>query len=135
MPLLFVATAVFVAISAPMTPVTVAVIAIELVLAWTFSPFLFPSSANDQDSRRLAAERGVPLVYWRPGCMYCVRLRVSLNIRGRRAVWVNVLGDEAASLRVREANDGNETVPTVFVGESSHTNPSPAWVRKQLTAV
>ena len=132
-PVLLVATAMWVAFSSPLTPVTVVVIVIELVLAWVFSPLLFPRSEKDNDGRRLAAERGVPLVYWRPGCTYCMRLRIALNIRSRRAVWVNVSGDESASLRVRSANDGNETVPTVFVGDASYTNPSAAWMRKQLS--
>ena len=98
-PVLLVATAIWVAFSSPLTPVTVVVIVIELVLAWVFSPLLFPRSEKDNDGRRLAAERGVPLVYWRPGCTYCMRLRIALNIRSRRAVWVNVSGDESASLR------------------------------------
>jgi mycoredoxin len=38
----------------------------------------------------------------------------------------------ALMLVVRSVNDGIETVPTVFVGDQSHTNPSRAWVRQAL---
>lgn len=114
-----------------------AVSVVLLVLAVAFllvslTPVTFPPSPGDAAGRATAEARGVPLIYWRTGCAYCVRLRISLGTAGRRAVWVKVSGDPAASARVRSVNDGDETVPTVFVGEEFVTNPSPAWVRRQL---
>jgi glutaredoxin len=93
---------------------------------------IFPRSPGDEAGRALAAERGVPLIYWRAGCTFCIRLRFALGPAGRRAVWVNIHRDPAAAARVRSVNDGNETVPTVFVGDQAHTNPPPAWVRQEL---
>lgn len=109
------------------------VAALLLVAAWVLSPRFFPPSPMDVDARRLAQETGAPLVYWRPGCSYCLRLRMALGRAGTRAVWVDVTRDPAASDRVRAANRGNETVPTVFVGDTAATNPRPAWVRQQLS--
>jgi glutaredoxin len=93
---------------------------------------IFPRSPGDAAGQARAAERGVPLIYWRPGCIFCIRLRFALGPAGRRAVWVNIRRDPAATARVRSANDGNETVPTVFVGDRAHTNPPPSWVREAL---
>ena len=79
-------------------------------------------------------EQGIPVVYWRPGCHYCLRLRLSLLLSRRRVVWVDISSDPAAAARVRSVNGGNETVPTVFSRGSVRTNPSPRWVREQLAA-
>ena len=105
-----------------------------LYLLVTLTPIAFPRSPGDAAGRADAEARGVPLIYWRPGCMYCVRLRFALATAGRRAVWVNIRRDPAAAARVREVNDGNETVPTVFVGDEHRTNPAPRWVRERIGA-
>lgn len=62
-------------------------------------------------------------VYWRPGCPYCSSLRRDLSRRGIAAIWRNIWEDEEARLIVRRANAGNETVPTVAVGQVTLTNP------------
>lgn len=103
-----------------------------LALVVLLTPIAFPRSPGDEQGRALAERNGVPLIYWRPGCSFCIRLRLSLGLAGRRAVWVNIRRDPAAAARVRSVNDGNETVPTVFVGGEHRTNPSPSWVREQL---
>jgi glutaredoxin len=116
-----------------MTAFSVVLLAVALlVLVLTSTPVAFPRSPGDAAGRAEAEARGVPLIYWRPGCTFCVRLRLVLGSSGRRAVWVNVRRDPAASARVRSVNGGNETVPTVFVGDVHRTNPAPAWVREQL---
>lgn len=64
-------------------------------------------------------------VYWRPGCGYCSRL---LRHFERSAVAVrlhNIWEDDDARRFVREHNAGDETVPTVAVGDVVVTNPSP----------
>ncbi|HEY5151379.1 MAG TPA: glutaredoxin domain-containing protein [Mycobacterium sp.] len=67
--------------------------------------------------------------YWRPGCPFCIALRSRLH-RSRSPVWeVNIWEDPDAAARVRAVASGNETVPTVFVGEHALVNPS----IKQLT--
>lgn len=113
--------------------VTTAVVSgLLLLLAWLFSPFFFPRSPRDAVAWQQAVDSDVPLIYWRPGCSYCVRLRLALGRTGSRAIWVDVSRDDDASARVRRVNGGDETVPTVFVGQSARVNPAPSWVRGQL---
>jgi mycoredoxin len=111
----------------------VLLVAATLVLLLTFTPVAFPRSPGNAAGRAEAEAHGLPLIYWRPGCTFCVRLRLALGTVGQRAVWVNVRRDPEASARVRSVNNGNETVPTVFVGEDHRTNPAPAWVRERLS--
>lgn len=103
-----------------------------LALAAVFSPLIFPRSVGSDEARRRGAADGRPVVYWRPGCTYCLRLRLRLGRRARQLHWVNIWRDPAGAAAVRAVNDGNETVPTVFVADRPHTNPDPRWVREQL---
>lgn len=73
-------------------------------------------------------------VYWRPGCPYCRRLRRALTCRDIDAQWHNIWDDEAARSFVRQANRGDETVPTVRVGQRVLTNPTGAQVAALLPA-
>jgi mycoredoxin len=71
-------------------------------------------------------------VFWRPGCGFCMRLEGALARAGveyqRRNIWED---DEAAAF-VRSVNNGNETVPTVVIGDEYLTNPSTATVLSKL---
>lgn len=71
-------------------------------------------------------------VYWRPGCVFCQRLRFSLAIRGLRPRMVNIWRDPDAAAFVRSVADGNETVPTVVIDGRAHVNPPPRLVRAAL---
>jgi mycoredoxin len=106
--------------------------ALFLVLAYVLSPGFFPRSPTDAQARRRASEQGVPVIYWRVGCSYCLRLRIALGLAGNRAVWVDVSRDPGASERVRAVTGGDETVPTVFADTGTRINPNPSWVRAQL---
>ncbi|MFJ1811390.1 MULTISPECIES: glutaredoxin domain-containing protein [unclassified Streptomyces] len=103
-----------------------------VLLAGVNSPVVFPRSVGAPQAQRRSAADGRPVVYWRPGCMYCLRLRVRLGRSARQLHWVDIWRDPAGAAAVRAANDGNETVPTVVVAGRPHTNPDPAWVRGQL---
>lgn len=81
----------------------------------------------DSDSRKCV------VIYWRPGCGYCSRLRARLGAARKSATWINIWGDEPAAEFVRSVNDGNEIVPTVVIDGTPHTNPSPDLVRDRLT--
>jgi glutaredoxin len=104
-----------------------------VLLAGVNSPLFFPRSVGAAEARRRSAADGRPVVFWRPGCTYCIRLRVRLGRSARRAHWVDIRRDPEGAAAVRAVNDGNETVPTVFVAGRPHTNPDPAWVRRQLS--
>lgn len=62
-------------------------------------------------------------LYWRPGCPFCMALRPRLHRSGLPVREVNIWEDAEAAARVREVADGNETVPTVFVGSRALVNP------------
>ncbi|MGW2640194.1 glutaredoxin domain-containing protein [Streptomyces sp. NPDC001348] len=115
------------------TPGAAAVLLLVFVLiAGVHSPLVFPRSVSALEAGRRSAVDGRPVVFWRPGCQYCLRLRFRLGRSARQVHWVDIWRDPAGAATVRAANDGNETVPTVVVGGRPHTNPSPAWVREQL---
>ncbi|MFD9791997.1 glutaredoxin domain-containing protein [Streptomyces sp. NPDC059070] len=104
-----------------------------LVLAGMHSPLIFPRSIGALEAQRRSAADGRPVVFWRPGCKYCIRLRIRLGRSARQLYWVDIWRDPAGAAAVRAANDGNETVPTVAVAGRPHTNPGPEWVREQLS--
>jgi mycoredoxin len=81
------------------------------------------------------SERDAPVViYWRPGCGFCARLRTSLGPDAEKATWVNIWDDQEAAAFVREANAGSETVPTVVIDGIPVTNPDPGVVKERLAA-
>ncbi|MFG2987711.1 glutaredoxin domain-containing protein [Streptomyces sp. NPDC048257] len=111
----------------------VALLLLFVLLAGLHSPLAFPRSIGAVEAQRRSAADGRPIIYWRAGCTYCLRLRIRLGRSARRAHWVDIWRDPAGAAAVREANDGNETVPTVVVAGRPHVNPDPAWVRAQLS--
>ncbi len=62
-------------------------------------------------------------VYWRPGCPYCVALQDHLDRAGLPYETRNIWEDADAAAFVRTASGGNETVPTVTVGDETWVNP------------
>ncbi|MGC4976611.1 glutaredoxin domain-containing protein [Streptomyces sp. DT199] len=115
------------------TATAVVLLLLFLLLAGGHSPLVFPRPVGALEAERRSAADGRPVVYWRPGCQYCLRLRVRLGRDARRVHWVDIWRDPAGAAAVRAANQGDETVPTVVVAGRAHTNPDPAWVREQLT--
>ncbi|MFF0476312.1 glutaredoxin domain-containing protein [Streptomyces sp. NPDC004284] len=104
-----------------------------LLLAGVNSPLVFPRSIGAVEAQRRSAVDGRPVVFWRPGCKYCLRLRIRLGRGAHRSYWVNIWRDPEGAAVVRAANDGNETVPTVFVDGRPFVNPDPRWVRENLS--
>lgn len=62
--------------------------------------------------------------YWRPGCPFCMMLETQLDGTDLPVRKINIWEEQGAVERVRAAAGGNETVPTVYVGERSLVNPS-----------
>ncbi|MFI1797593.1 glutaredoxin domain-containing protein [Streptomyces sp. NPDC020379] len=110
-----------------------AVLLVSVLLAGVNSPLVFPRSIGALEAQSRSAADSRPVVFWRPGCKYCFRLRIRLGRSARQLHWVDIWRDPAGAAAVRAANDGNETVPTVIVAGQPHTNPDPAWVREQLS--
>ncbi|WP_433722987.1 glutaredoxin domain-containing protein [Actinoplanes sp. CA-051413] len=104
------------------------------LLAAFVSPLAFPRSMPAAEAQRRSAADGRAIVYWRPGCPFCMRLRAVLGITSRRAYWVDIWKDPEGAAAVRAVADGNETVPTVILAGSPHVNPDPLWLRSRLRA-
>ncbi|MEV7012300.1 glutaredoxin domain-containing protein [Streptosporangium sp. NPDC051022] len=104
------------------------------VLAFLMSPLLFPRSLGAAEARERSAHDGRPVVYWRPGCRYCLRLRIRLGRDARRVYWVDIWSDPAGAAEVRAVTGGDETVPTVVLDGQSFVNPEPGWLRQRLRA-
>lgn len=62
-------------------------------------------------------------VYWRPGCPFCTTLHRDLERSGLQYRMRNIWDDPEAAAFVRSVARGNETVPTVSVGDTSLVNP------------
>lgn len=90
-----------------------------------------PTSVSATEGAR-AADEGRVVVYFRRQCLFCERLRLTLGRLGRRAVWVDIWADPDAAAYVRSVNQGDETVPTVVIEGTAHTNPAPSLVRQAL---
>lgn len=111
------------------TVVGVILIAVGLLA----SPLPYPAPAETADWQRVE-QSGDLVVLHRPGCVYCLRLRLTLGGLADRATWVDIWADDEAAARVRAATGGDETVPTVLVGGEAHVNPEPGWVRARLAS-
>ncbi|MEU8079963.1 glutaredoxin domain-containing protein [Catellatospora citrea] len=103
-----------------------------VLLAVALSPLVFPRSLAAADAQRRSAVDGRPIIYWRPGCQFCLRLRIRLGTAARRAHWVDIWRDPDGAAAVRAITGGDETVPTVVVAGQPHVNPDPGWLRGQL---
>jgi glutaredoxin len=68
------------------------------------------------------------MFYWRPGCPFCSRLRGDLRRVGLPVREINIWEEPAAAAIVRSVAGGNETVPTVVVGEKAMVNPTAVQV-------
>jgi mycoredoxin len=67
-------------------------------------------------------------VYWRPGCPFCSSLRGGLRAMNVPFTEVNIWDDPQGAAYVRSVARGNETVPTVRIGDIGLVNPSPNQV-------
>jgi mycoredoxin len=105
-----------------------------LAMAVVVSPRAFPRPMTDEAARVASDDDGRPIVYWRPGCPYCIRLRTMLGRDARWLHWVDIWADPEGAASVREVTGGDETVPTVIAGDRSFINPSVDVVRGLLSA-
>lgn len=72
--------------------------------------------------------------YWRPGCPFCMALEHGLSRAGVGLNKINIWKDPEAAALVRRFAGGNETVPTVVIGERGMVNPSVREVLAELGA-
>lgn len=82
------------------------------------------SVASDSDPMPDARTSTRPVVYWRPGCGFCAALLRGLERESLDFDRANIWEDEEAAAFVRSVASGNETVPTVQVGDHALVNPT-----------
>ena len=75
-------------------------------------------------------------MYSTPWCGYCHRLKGQLDREGISYEVVDIEQTPEAAFIVEQANNGNQTVPTlVFADGSAQTNPSLAQIKAKLAAL
>ncbi|MDA3038222.1 MAG: glutaredoxin domain-containing protein [Actinomycetota bacterium] len=72
--------------------------------------------------------------FWRPGCPFCMLLERSLDQEGVVLTKRNIWEEPEAAAIVRSIAEGDETVPTVRIGEVALVNPSAEQVLAALAA-
>jgi mycoredoxin len=70
--------------------------------------------------------------YWRPGCAFCSMLRRGLDKADIETVDHNIWDSPDDAATVRFHANGNETVPTVVIGDVGLVNPSAKQVAAHL---
>ncbi|KJE22903.1 Glutaredoxin-like protein [Frankia torreyi] len=74
-------------------------------------------------------------IYTTSWCGYCVRLKSQLDRAGLEYRTVDIENDPTAEQLVRDANNGNATVPTVLFPDGTvMTNPSVRQVTEKVTS-
>lgn len=110
-----------------------AVVLLAVAAAWFVAPVRRSDDIHHWEAQERLVREGRLIVYWRPGCLSCARLRLRLGSLGAKATWVDIWADAEAAAFVRDVNHGNETVPTVILaGGDAIANPDPARVRAEL---
>jgi glutaredoxin-like protein len=71
-------------------------------------------------------------VYWRPGCGFCWSLLRGLERADLVFERVDIWEDTDAAAFVRSVANGNETVPTVRIGDVALVNPSVSDVTRAI---
>ncbi|MGF1597410.1 MAG: glutaredoxin family protein [Acidimicrobiales bacterium] len=74
------------------------------------------------------------IVYWRPGCRYCDRLKRGLGSARHDVSWVNISRDPEAAEWVAAHRDGSHSVPTAVTGAGRLIDATPSAIRAQLGA-
>ncbi len=75
-------------------------------------------------------------MYSTPWCGYCHRLRSQLDREGIAYDVVDIEQHPEAALVVEQANNGNQTVPTlVYPDGTAQTNPSLKQVKEKVAAL
>ena len=75
-------------------------------------------------------------MYSTPWCGYCHRLKSQLDREGIAFDMVDIEQDPSAIQIVEEANNGNQTVPTlVYSDGSAMTNPSLKQVKDKIASL
>lgn len=112
---------------------------IALVLAaYLCSPLHRRPGPSHWEAQRRHVRDERPVVYWRPGSIRTMRLRLALRRAGipsSALTWVDIWHDSEGAAYARDLNDGAEKVPTIILPDGSAvTRPDPKVVVESLEA-
>lgn len=82
-----------------------------------------------------AASDGDVIIYWRPGCIHCDRLKLGLGTLRHDVLWVDISRDVDASEFVAGYHNGVETVPTAVTGAGGMIDATSASIKAQLGTI
>lgn len=74
------------------------------------------------------------IIYWRPGCIHCDRLRLGLGKARHDVSWVDISRDVDAAEFVAANRNGNATVPTAVTGAGEMIVATPTSIKARLRA-
>jgi mycoredoxin len=117
----------------------VAFAAMLLVLLGVLSGVLFWLARRSREGphtshavAQAAAGDGDVIIYFRPGCLHCDRLKLGLGRARHDVSWVNILKDTEAAKFVAGYRGGHEAVPTAVTGAGAMIDATPAAIKAQL---
>lgn len=116
-----------------LSPFVALAVAIALGWGWWVSPLRRAQPHLDHaDALRQARGRQL-IVYWRPGCSWCIKLWRALEPEERdRLLWVNVMADPEAAHWIRQFHDGDLVTPTVVTSQGRQVAATPEQIRARL---
>lgn len=101
------------------------------VLLWWTRPSRGGPHMSHAAAQAAVGDRDV-VVYWRPGCRHCDRLRLGLGTTRHHVSWVNILRDPEAAAFVATYRDGNHTVPTAVSGAGEMIDATAAAIKAHI---
>lgn len=78
------------------------------------------------------AEADDVIVYWRPDCTHCEKLRDDLGRMAGDITWVDVTSDERAAEHVASLRDGEVVTPTAVTGVGAQLVATAHWIASHL---
>lgn len=112
----------------------VAAVGLALLLAggWWLSPLHRGRHVPHASAQAESGDDDL-IVYWKPGCTYCIRLLATLHRSERDQIrWVNVWQDDDAAQFVADHNDGDVLTPTVMTGTGRRLPMTAEAIRSHL---
>ena len=107
-------------------------VGVLLPAVFIVSPLFFPSRRARRDDAVEHPDKVA--IYFRPGDVFSIRLRLALGNVAKLALWIDAVADPAAETWVREVNRGDLLTPTVVIGDEIKRNPDPYWVGRHLVS-
>ncbi len=116
-----------------LSPLIVLAVAIAIGWGWWVSPLRRAQPHTDHAEAMAQARSRQLIVYWRPGCTWCLKLWRALEPDERdQVLWVNVMADAEAAHWIRRFHDGDMVTPTVVTGNGRQVAATAEQIRARV---